>query len=453
MTHRSTRVGATGGKIPADQAGYTTEVLSDALDLPVKSFEIQNFGAEGSGGGFAGGVVCRVKDIVYKEAHEENLPTSVILKWFNMSNSVSNGGAPNTNFLERVLLFGVCKLKMDTEEVQRREYDFFGPKSYLRPSIENAGIKIPQCYACDMLDFGTPTLCCKILCNRKTKMRRYMVFEDITDSMAEKYDVDSIKFDEKHMSRAVENMAKIHFANWGYSKDPKVAVRVKEAYWYACVFGWTNPLRKAKRRYKFSKYANEWRIEREYLNEHRVSEALTRLESFYRDEISNIVENLDHKQTILHGDYHFANIMFLKNCEDVVMLDWQMYGHGYSLYEFCYFVYFVLANDEYVDRSRTFKYLKMYYDKLSELMVSVKDQISWKETQKIFVCICLEMYVWVVACYRADIKKRKMRDKENVKDRRMVDVNKVLDIRDKHLTLFVVDLMNNLEDYGWTSTF
>ena len=57
-----------------------------------------------------GGVVCRVKDIVYKEAHEENLPTSVILKWFNMSNSVSNGGAPNTNFLERVLR-GVCKLK------------------------------------------------------------------------------------------------------------------------------------------------------------------------------------------------------------------------------------------------------------------------------------------------------------------------------------------------------
>ena len=51
MTHRSTRVGATGGKIPADQAGYTTEVLSDALDLPVKSFEIQNFGAEGSGVG------------------------------------------------------------------------------------------------------------------------------------------------------------------------------------------------------------------------------------------------------------------------------------------------------------------------------------------------------------------------------------------------------------------
>ena len=135
------------------------------------------------------------------------------------------------------------------------------------------------------------------------------------------------------------------------------------------------------------------------------------------------------------------------------MLDWQMYGHGHSLYEFCYFVYFVLANDEYVDRSRIFKYLKMYYDKLSGLMIYVKDQISWKETQKIFVCICLEMYVWVVACYRADIKKRKMRDKENVKDRRMVDVNKVLDIRDKHLTLFVVDLMNNLEDYGWTGTF
>ena len=181
-----------------------------------------------------------------KEAHEENLPTSVILKWFNMSNSVSNGGAPNTNFLERVLLFGVCKLKMDTEEVQRREYDFFGPKSYLRPSIENAGIKIPQCYACDMLDFGTPTLCCKY-CAIEKQMRRYMVFEDITDSMAEKYDVDSIKFDEKHMSRAVENMAKIHFANWGYSKDFKVAVRVKEAYWYACVFGWTSPLRKAKK--------------------------------------------------------------------------------------------------------------------------------------------------------------------------------------------------------------
>ena len=27
MTHRSTRVGATGGKIPADQAGYTTSFV------------------------------------------------------------------------------------------------------------------------------------------------------------------------------------------------------------------------------------------------------------------------------------------------------------------------------------------------------------------------------------------------------------------------------------------
>ena len=61
--------------------------------------------------------------------------------------------------------------------------------------------------------------------------------------------------------------------------------------------------------------------------------------------------------------------------------------------------------------------------------------------------------MWVVACYRADIKKRKVRDKENAKDGRMIDMNKTLDIRDKHLTLFVVDLMNNLEDYGWTSTF
>ena len=453
MTHRSTRVGATGGKIPADQAGYTTAVLSDALGLPVKSFEIQNFGEEGAGGGFAGGVVCRVKDIVYEEVHEKNLPKSLILKWFNMSNSVSNGGAPDTNFLERVLLFSICKLKMDTEEVQRREYDFFGPKSYLRPSIENAGVKIPQCYASDILDFGNPSLCCKVWCNQKTKMRRYMVFEDITDSMAEKYDVAAIQFDESHMSLAVENMAKIHSANWGYSKDQKMASRVHEAYWYACVFGWTTPLRKAKRRYKFSKYANEWKVEREYLNEYRVSEALTRLESFYRNEVSNIVENLDHKQTILHGDYHFANIMFLKNCEDVVMLDWQMYGHGHALYEFCYFLYFVLANDEYVDRSRTFKYLKMYYDKLCELTISVKEEMSWKETQKLFICICFEMYVWVIACYRADIKKRKMRDKENTKDKRMVGVNKALDKRDKHLTLFVVDLMNNLEDYGWTRAF
>ena len=66
---------------------------------------------------------------------------------------------------------------------------------------------------------------------------------------------------------------------------------------------------------------------------------MVRLETLYRDKISTILENLDDKQTILHGDYHCGNIMFLKGVDDAIILDWQMYGHGHFAYEFVYFVY------------------------------------------------------------------------------------------------------------------
>ena len=60
----------------------------------------------------------------------------------------------------------------------------------------------------------------------------------------------------------------------------------------------------------------------------------------------------------------------------------------------------------------------------------------------------MELFVWVIAIYRADIKKRNVRDAENKRDKRFVEVNGVLDKRDENFTLFVVDLMNNLKEYG-----
>ena len=125
----------------------------------------------------------------------------------------------------------------------------------------------------------------------------------------------------------------------------------------------------------------------EYLNERRVSEALTRLESFYRDEISNIVENLDHKQTILHGDYHFANIMFLKNCETSSC--WT----GKCMAMAILFTNFVTLFTLYWQMMNT--WIEVEHSVLENVLRQAlradgirEDQISWKETQK---NICLHM--------------------------------------------------------------
>ena len=92
-----------------------------------------------------------------------------------MSNSVSNGGAPDTN-LERVLLF-MFAIKNGYWRGPAKRIWFFRPEVHLRPSLENAGIKILQCDAWEV-NLATST-CAKVMCNQ-TKMRRYMVFY-ITD--------------------------------------------------------------------------------------------------------------------------------------------------------------------------------------------------------------------------------------------------------------------------------
>ena len=256
---------------------------------------------------------------------------------------------------------------------------------------------------------------------------------------------------EKHIEIAIKNMAKIHAVNWGYAKkkNSKLLKTIKSTYWYPCVFGWTKVLNDMKKKYSFQKYINEYGSERIYLAENKISEPLVRLETLYRDKISTILENLDDKQTILHGDYHCGNIMFLKDVDDAIILDWQMYGHGHFAYEFVYFVYSALANAPYIDRTRTFNYLKLYYDELIQLDDgTINEELTWEEAKRVFVCVCLELFVWVIAIYRADIKKRNVRDAENKRDKRFVEVNGVLDKRDENFTLFVVDLMNNLKEYG-----
>eukprot|EP00943_MAST-04B_sp_MAST-4B-sp1_P007051 g7051.t1 len=445
-----TKSEATNHQIPTDQSGYDAEFLSKAIDLPVKSFELQTFGDEGAGGGFAGGIVCRLNNIEYKDHQSKcDRPKTLILKWLNMANGPTNGGSPNVGFLERLILFSVCKMEMNTEEVQRREYDFFSGKSMLHDKIRNAGIKLPDCYACDMLDYGNPNHCCMVWCNKKTKMRRYMLFGDITNEMAIKYKVTSTNMMEKHIGIATTTMAKIHAVNWKYNKNDKMlSEQIQSTYWYDCVFGRTPVLNKMKNKYTFKKYFDEWGCERTYLSDEKISKPLIELEVLYANKISKIIENLNNKQTILHGDYHFGNIMFLKDVDDVIILDWQMYGYGHVMYEFVYFVFGTLANEKYIDRTRAFNYLKLYYDELIKLNPGIAIDMTWEETQKIFVCVLFELYVWVIGTYRAIVKKRKVRDQENKRDTRFIEVNEVLGLRDEHITLFVADLMNHLNDYG-----
>lgn len=276
-----------------------------------------------------------------------------------------------------------------------------------------------------------------------------MLFGDITNEMANKYEVTSTNMTEKHIGIATITMAKIHAVNWNYNENDKIlSKQIQSTYWYACVFGRTPVLNKMKKKYTFKKYVDEWGCERTYLSDEKISKPLIELEVLYAEKISKIIETLNNKQTVLHGDYHFGNIMFLKDIDDVIILDWQMYGYGHSMYEFVYFVFGTLANEKYLNRTRAFNYLKLYYNELIKLNPDIEIDMPWKETQKIFVCVVIELYIWVIGTYRADIKKRKVRDQENKRDTRFIEVNKVLGLRDEHITLFVADLMNNLNDYG-----
>ena len=85
------------------------------------------------------------------------------------------------------------------------------------------------------------------------------------------------------------------------------------------------------------------------------------------------------------------------------------------------------------NRKKTSAFFDLVGKKIASDQVSVVDdgtinkELTWEEAKRVFVCVCMELFVWIIAIYRADIKKRNVRDAENKRDKRFVEVNGVLD--------------------------
>lgn len=341
------------------QDGATVTASScDDIKLEVEDGEdVEN------GGGIAGAKILRIQGLEYSGGSLDTvLPLGLIHKWCTDAEIVPS------DWQDRAFVFVVLAQKL-VYDIATREAWFY---STLASSLTGVGVRTPRLYYCGQDgEMWCTWPCCFLWRRDSISIRTSMLLEDLTTSgfvsCGHQIMDAGTPVDDDVVAAALQTMARLHAWGWGGRGDTQLStLTAAVAGWH-----WTNlklnlpKFRSSDRLGKFIDMFGYGRYESEFaiLQEPEVQAALWDMRANVHRWLPR-VKSLDQKQTMLHGDYHRANMFMKRNSDgvEIAVFDWSFFGTGHVSWEVSYYLKYGLGTDASLEREE--ELLRIYHEAL-----------------------------------------------------------------------------------------
>jgi hypothetical protein len=290
-----------------------------------------------NGGGLAGGKTVRFTDITYGGG-AGGAPSAMVEKWLSTEDGVLQRGV--AGLLERAFTsaFGI-RCSKDRAIVQE-------PRVYnkLRQELAGVGVGMPAVYYAASDGAADAGECCFVCCRRATAVRGAILLEDLKASGCAELghvilDYGSALAPEVYEA-ALQTMARVHGWGWGGRGRGE-----RYSGWVGFIAGQSKLVLK----FVHPKFGGNGKLQQflDVWGGHPAAPpALARPEvvAMLWDLRANVASWLpraraiDRDQTLLHGDFHRGNLFWRAERNELVVIDWAMFGAGHVAWELGYFL-------------------------------------------------------------------------------------------------------------------